>query len=79
MYHWHDLQKFNLTSTTFDSYRAAFVPEVAAQFRMGQMIPMLKFAGQGVHFASGFSTDLSESCFWITPYLELPEDPLTLS
>jgi hypothetical protein len=30
--------------------------------------------GAGIYYSGGFSTDISESCIWITPFIKEPGD-----
>jgi len=40
----------------------------------------LKFAGHGIFLQTGFVSDMSENCLWITPYIEKPKgDPFYLT
>ena len=77
LFNWHDMQEFDLEANR-QKYERAFLPEVASQFRNGQMVPMMRFPGAGVFYGKGFSTDLSENCLWLTPYVQKPSDPETL-
>ena len=45
------------------------------QFRDGEMIVEVKFPGYGVLYEPAFSTDISETCVWMSPYwMEPPDD-----
>lgn len=79
IYKWHRLTKIELTPENLAEYKSAYISEIAAQFRRGQMIQAIDFAGSGVFFQPGFSTDLGESCSWITPFVLEPDEPLTLT
>jgi hypothetical protein len=34
----------------------------------------IKLAGYGINYQNGFSTDISESCIWISPFIKQPGD-----
>ena len=38
------------------------------------MVAEIKFPGYGVLYESGFSTDVSETCVWMTPFWIKPAD-----
>jgi hypothetical protein len=42
------------------------------------LILSLKMRGAGIHYEGGFSTDSSESCVWLTPFIKPPGDRLKL-
>jgi hypothetical protein len=42
------------------------------------LILSLTLKGFGIHYETGFSTDFSESCIWMTPLIKEPGDPLQL-
>jgi len=72
---WHVLQGVEL-NTTEDKFRysRAYVTELAAQFREAEFLLRLQFKGSGAQVQIGFSTDISESCIWITPFIKPSED-----
>ncbi len=39
---------------------------------------MFPFSGWGIFYETGFSTDISENCMWITPYVRESPEPYTL-
>jgi len=87
--YWHDIHDFiNVTEDKLDGLKRAFLPEIASQFRFvcfvclplskapfrdGQMLASLSFRGYGAFLQTGFSTDMSENCLWLTPYVRKPE------
>jgi len=72
----HLLQEF-LPITTVEekvSYGRAFVTELASQFREAEFLLRLQLKGSGAMVEIGFTTDISESCLWITPYIKKPDN-----
>ena len=55
--------------------KLAYLPEMAMQFRDGEMIVSIEWPGWGVLYDSGFSTDISQKCIWLTSYVMEPSDP----
>jgi len=53
-------------------YARAYITEIANQFRDEELIVYLKLKGSGAFYQPGFSTDVSESCAWITPFIKPP-------
>ena len=49
--------------------------ELASQWREGEMLPRIEFPGFSLFYEFGFSTDISETCVWITPHVKQPGDP----
>ena len=49
-----------------------FVGEIAAQFRPGELLAQVNFSHYSVYTEYGFSTDISETCLWITPIVKDP-------
>lgn len=39
-----------------------------------EFILRIQLKGSGVQFQVGFSTDVSESCIWLTPFIKPSED-----
>ena len=68
---YHDLEDAN--ASTVRHLKSAFVVEMAAQFRSGEMIAEVDFSGFGTYLEYGFSTDVSESCIWMTPMVKRPK------
>jgi hypothetical protein len=58
--------------------RRAYITELASQFRDEELIVNLKIKGFGMHYEGGFSTDFSESCVWMTPFIKEPGNVLRL-
>lgn len=76
---WNTIMKRNVTAADVESrYRTAFIPEMATQHRDGSMVAYIHFEGSAVFAIQGFSTDLSESCTWFTPYFLPPANPLVI-
>ncbi len=50
----------------------AYVPELASQFREGELILRLEMKGVAINYQSGFTTDIAESCIWLTPFIKKP-------
>ena len=72
---WHVLGDVELNSTDDEAkYSRAYITELAAQFREAEFILRIQLKGYGVQFQVGFSTDVSESCIWLTPFIKFSED-----
>ena len=72
---WHVLGDVELNSTDDEAkYSRAYITELAAQFREEEFILRIQLKGYGVQFQVGFSTDVSESCIWLTPFIKFSED-----
>ena len=56
----------------------AYITELAAQFGEQDLVVNFRMKGVGIHFEKGFSTDYSESCVWLTPFIKPPGDLLRL-
>ena len=65
----------NITDENRRAYKEAYLPEIAMQARDGQMIAYMEFDGWGISYDVGFSTDISQNCIWITPWVLEPDDP----
>ena len=62
-------------------YKQIYLPEIASQFRTNEILLSLEFDPGffGVnHDGGGFSTDISDTCHWLTPFVLEPEDPYDL-
>ena len=68
---YHELEDAN--ASTVRNLKSAFIVEMAAQFRGGEMIAQVNFNGFGTYLEYGFSTDMSESCIWMTPMVKRPK------
>ena len=57
-------------------YSRAYVTELASQYREEEFISRIQLKGSGIQFQVGFSTDVSESCIWVTPFIKpaVPDD-----
>ena len=72
---YHKLQGVTFTSEEEElKYSRSYVSELASQFREQEMIVGVNLKGAGIHFQVGFSTDISESCTWMTPFIKPPKD-----
>ncbi len=86
---------FNISEENVDFLKRAVLPEVATQFRQGQMLPSIQFRclqrffsiytfapillrGFGIFYETGFSTDISENCLWLGPFVRETPDPFKL-
>ena len=74
MHIWHSLVEADVDKDMERIRRGAII-ELATQWRHGEMIAGVKFRGWGFFAEMGFSTDISETCQWITPFRVKPEDP----
>ena len=68
---YHELEDAN--ASTVRDLKSAFIVEMSAQFRSGEMIARVNFNGFGTYLEYGFSTDVSESCIWMTPMVKRPK------
>jgi hypothetical protein len=72
---WHVLQDVVINSTEDEArYSRAYVTELASQFREEEFISRIQLKGSGIQFQVGFSTDVSESCIWVTPFIKPSDD-----
>ena len=81
VFHWHTIHEIkNETERQLRIYKAKYLPEVATQFRPSEMFLSINFdAGFGInHDGGGFSTDISDTCHWFTPFVKEPGDPFDL-
>ena len=75
MVKWHALGETSINTTEEEArYSRTYVTELASQFREEEFILRIKLKGSGVQFQVGFSTDVSESCIWLTPFIKPSED-----
>ena len=58
--------------------KQAYILELASQHKNGEMMPQISFYGHGVFYMSGFLTDVSENCIWLTPFVTRPSDKFKL-
>ena len=68
---YHELEDAN--ASTVKGLKSAFIVEMSAQFRSGELIAQVNFNGFGTYLEYGFSTDVSESCIWMTPMVKRPK------
>ena len=61
-----------------EQYSRSYLPELATQFRKEDLILRIKLAGYGIQYSGGFTTDVSESCIWLTPFIKQPGDMVDL-
>ena len=66
-----------ITAENRREYLLAYLPEIAMQCRDGDLITYMEFNGWGLQYDVGFSTDISQSCIWITPWVLEPFDNST--
>ena len=45
-----------------------------SQFRYGEMIPRINLTGFGLIMDMGFSSDVSDTCTWMTPLVIEPDE-----
>ena len=57
-------------------YSRAYVTELALQYREEEFISRIQLKESGIQFQVGFSTDVSESCIWVSPFIKpgIPND-----
>lgn len=71
---WHILNLVNINETTVKELKRSSVVELASQFRDRELIAQVDFAGFGAYYESRFTTDISETCVWFTPFWKQPRD-----
>jgi hypothetical protein len=75
VYHWHTMVDIPEEERFDPIYKKAFLLEIATQFRAQEILLNLQFNGFGIHHdGGGFSTDISETCHWLSPFVLEPED-----
>lgn len=75
VYHWHSLLDMDEKERYDPKYKVAYFLEIASQFRPKEVLLHLNFNGKGInHDGGGFSTDISETCHWLTPFVLEPGD-----
>ncbi len=73
--HWHALDYISPDERFLPLHKKAFFPEIAAQFRLKDSILKVDFDGFAInHDGGGFTTDVSETCHWLTPFTKEPSD-----
>ena len=80
LYHFHSIQDAPKEELYTQKYKKIYLPEIASQFRSDNVLLSLDFrSGFGInHDGGGFSTDISDTCHWLTPFVLEPEDPFDL-
>ena len=84
VFHWRpDLAVFQGVAENerqLKKHKTIYLPEIASQFRPSEIFLSIKFdTGFGInHDGGGFSTDISDTCHWLTPFVNEPEDPYDL-
>ena len=79
IYHFHSIQDVPKEERYSKDYKRAYLPEVASQFNSKEVLLSVNFKGFGInHDGGGFSTDISDTCHWMTPFVIEPEDPFDL-
>ena len=80
VYHWHSIQDVPKEEWYTRKYKEIYLPEIASQFRSDNILLSLDFdSGFGIHHdGGGFCTDISDTCHWLTPFVQEPEDPFDL-
>ena len=80
VFHWHSIQDVADNERQLKKYKTIYLPEIASQFRPSDIFLSIKFdTGFGInHDGGGFSTDVSDTCHWLTPFVKEPEDPYDL-
>ena len=80
LYHFHSIQDAPKDEWYTPKYKRIYLPEIASQFRSDNVLLSLDFSsGFGInHDGGGFSTDISDTCHWLTPFVQEPEDPFDL-
>ena len=75
IYHWHGLQ-YHLKEELFsEKLKRKYFSDVASQFRPSDLLLFVDFKGAGLHHDGGsFSTDISDTCHWFTPFVKKPTD-----
>ena len=79
VYRWHAIMDVDEEDWFTDEQKKISILQVASQFKQKDMILNLQFNGAGIHHdGGGFSTDISETCHWLTPFVLEPDDPIDL-
>lgn len=74
----HSMNKIPAEERFDPEYKILYFTEVASQFRAKEVLVNMGFNGDGIYHESGFSTDTSNSCNWLTPFVKMPPDPYDL-
>ena len=75
VYHWHSIMDVDEDDWFTDEQKKISILQVANQYRQKDMFVNFQFNGAGInHDGGGFSTDISETCHWLTPFVLEPED-----
>ena len=75
VYHWHSIMDIEESKRFSEQLKQNYFQQLASQFQKKDMILNLKFNGAGIqHDGGGFSTDISENCHWLTPFVKEPDD-----
>ena len=79
VYHWHSIMEMDKVDMFTDEQKKNRILELANQYRQKDMLLNMQFNGAGIHHdGGGFSTDISETCHWLTPFVLEPDDPIDL-
>ncbi len=73
IFHHHRVQYLDLATMDRQQEKRQFFSNIAAQFRYGEMVSRIRFPGHGVIIDLGFSSDVSDTCTWMTPLVREPE------
>ena len=78
IYHWHSFQDHieeEPEEVFSEKSKRKYFSDVVSQFRPSDLLLLVDFKGEGIHHDGGsFSTDISDTCHWFTPFVKKPTD-----
>ena len=74
IYHFHLYDRLDRVKLNKTFLKEKFLPLVMSQFRYGEMLLKVRFAGFGAITSLSFASDMSDSCTWMTPLSHEMED-----
>lgn len=74
----HFLSSVDVNEDTLPNLKQSTVLEIASQFRERDLVVQVNFTGFGAFYSSQFTTDVSDTCVWFTPYWKEPKDMFSL-
>ena len=76
VYHYHPIMELDEEDWFSEKFKKNYFAQIASQFHWekNDVILNLQFNGVSIVHDSTFSTDISESCHWLTPFVKQPDD-----
>ena len=72
---WHSIMDVDESEWFSEELKKRYFLQLASQFKQDDILLNLDFNGAGInHDGGGFSTDISETCHWLTPFVNEPDD-----